>query len=243
MSKTDFFERDKAIIEYAPLVDKIARRLIARLPPNVEIDDLKSAGFIGLIDAIEKYTDEKGSPFKVYAEIRIRGAMIDELRAQDWVPRSVRDRNQQLKVAEQDLSEKLKRKPSESELAEYLEVSTEELRRMLSRSEIKSFLSIEDLNQQRSRQGNNRDLLESFFDPTQLTPEAAFEKADEEILVQKAIQTLKERQQVIVRLYYYEDMKLREIGEHLNITESRVSQILSESLSLLKSSILKLQRG
>ncbi len=243
MIKSNYFQRDESIVEYAPLVDKLAKRIISRLPSNVELDDLKSAGFIGLIDAIEKFSDEKGTPFSVYAEIRIRGAIMDELRSRDWVPRSVRDRNQKLQEAIQTLQLKLGRKPSESELAESLNCTLAELHQYQNRAEIKSLLSLEDLGQRRDSDGGSRDVLEMIADPEQDTPEDHIERVDEAAMLQLALSRLRPRQNTILRLYYFEDMKLREIGEHLNITESRVSQILSESLGRLKVVMHKLQRG
>jgi RNA polymerase sigma factor for flagellar operon FliA len=231
------------IIEHAALVDKIAKRIVYRLPPNVELDDLKSAGFIGLIDAIEKYSDDKGTPFKVYAEIRIRGAIMDELRAQDWVPRSVRDRHQRLHDAERALQEKLGRKPSDQELAEALEISVDDLEKMRQRSEIKSLLSLDDLKSKKNQEDASRDVLEMLSDPNQMTPEAEFARADEFAMLDKVMLQLKEKQRLVLRLYYFEDMKLKEIGVHLNITESRVSQILSEALEKLKVMMHKLEKS
>jgi RNA polymerase sigma factor FliA len=243
LRKSELVKRNKSITDHASLVEKIARRIVSRLPPNVELDDLKSAGFIGLIDAIEKFSDDKGTPFRVYAEIRIRGAIMDELRAQDWVPRSVRDRNQKLTETERNLEERLGRKPFESELAKELDLTVERLRVVQSRAEIKSVLSIEDLNQQRNQHGGQRDIMEIISDPNQETPETQFERIDEQKMVARGMQKLKERQRIVVRLYYFEEMKLKEIGEHLNITESRVSQILSEGLAQLKIIIIRLQKG
>jgi RNA polymerase sigma factor FliA len=243
LRKSELVKRNKSITDHASLVEKIARRIVSRLPPNVELDDLKSAGFIGLIDAIEKFSDDKGTPFKVYAEIRIRGAIMDELRTQDWVPRSVRDRNQRLMEAERSLEERLGRKPFESELAKELDLTVERLRVVQSRAEIKSLLSIEDLNQQRNQHGGQRDIMEIISDPNQETPETQFERIDEQKMVARGMQKLKERQRIVVRLYYFEEMKLKEIGSLLNITESRVSQILSEGLAQLKIIIIRLQKG
>lgn len=238
----DHFQRDKAIAEYAPIVNKLAKRIITRLPSHVELDDLKSAGFLGLIDAIDKFSDEKGTPFTVYAEIRIRGAIMDELRAQDWVPRSVRDRHQRLAEAREELSRKLGQAPSDEELATHLGLRIEELHRMQKRAEIKSLLFIEDLKQRRD-DSDQRDPLEMIADKDQIGPEALVERLDEEALLNQALNTLRERHQTVLRLYYYEDMKLKEIGQHLNITESRVSQILTESLERLKVTLLRLERG
>ena len=136
--------RDQLIQEHAHLVDKIAKRIIARLPSNVELDDLKSVGIIGLIDAIEKYSDDKGNHFRVYAEIRIRGAIMDELRSQDWVPRSVRDRQNLIKKEYQKLSQHLGRSPSDQEMADGLEMSLEDFQSFSNKALGQTMISYED---------------------------------------------------------------------------------------------------
>ena len=235
--------RDQVVSDYAPLVEKIARRLLARLPANVELDDLKSAGFIGLLDAAEKFSDDKGTPFSVYAEIRIRGAMMDELRSQDWVPRSVRDRSNQLKQAIRALEEKLGRDPSDHEIAAELEVSVDQLNQLRLKAEIKPLVLFEDLNQRRAARGGERDVLETFSDPEQLTPDLHLEAADQNELLLKAMKTLTERKRIVLQLYYFEEMKLREIGDALGVTESRVCQIQSEALGQLKLALKRLVKG
>ena len=236
------FDRESAVLDHASLVEKIARRIAARLPPTVELDDLKSAGFIGLLDAVEKFSDDKGTPFPVYAEIRIRGAMMDELRSQDWVPRSVRDRNAQLTLATRNLEAELGRPPTMVELSESLEISVSDLQRMQSRAQIKSLVSIEDLNQRKGDQGDRRDPLESIADPLQSSPETIFLASAERELVAEALKRLSERKRLVLHLYFFEEMKLREIGETLGVTESRVCQIQAEALSQLKPIIKRLQQ-
>lgn len=236
------FDRERAVIEHVALVEKIARRVAARLPASVEVDDLKSAGFIGLLDAIEKFSDDKETPFHVYAEIRIRGAMMDELRAQDWVPRSVRDRRARINRASRELEQRLGRTPTQTELSTELEISVSELERMEARSMIRSQISLEDL---KSKHGEDdgRDPLESIADPSQSSPEMIALQADEHSLLQEAIKQLSERKRLVLHLYFFEEMKLREIGETLGVTESRVCQIQSEAITQLKSIIKRLQSG
>lgn len=231
-SSSSFFDRDQAIQDYAHLVDKIARRIIARLPSSVELDDLKSVGIIGLIDAIEKYSDDKGNHFKVYAEIRIRGAIMDELRAQDWVPRSVRDRQNLIRKEHQRLAQKLGRTPSEQEVADGLKMTLEDFQRLSTKSIGLSMISYEDLNT-RSDQ-SNRDILESIPDHVQKTPDSILEEKDDSHLLYQALKQLPERQRMVLSLYYFEEMKLREIGELLGVTESRVSQIHAQAVHNLK---------
>lgn len=237
------FDRDTAIAENISLVEKVARRVAARLPPNVQLDDLKSAGFIGLLDAADKFSDEKGTPFRVYAEIRIRGAMMDELRAQDWVPRSVRDRHHKLTSTLKQLEEELGRKPSEHELAQKLEISVEELKRMRERSEIRSLISFEDMGGRSRPESDRRDPLESLPDPQQSTPELLMLEEADRLMISRALRELPERKRLVLKLYFFDDMKLREIGETLGVTESRVCQIQSEALKQLKLIVKRLQRG
>lgn len=232
--------RDQVVSDYAPLVEKIARRLRSRLPANVEIDDLKSAGFIGLLDAADKFSDDKGTPFPVYAEIRIRGAMMDELRAQDWVPRSVRERNAQLTRVTQTLLDQLGRQPSEAEIAHELGVEVSELNQLRVRSEIKPLLLIEDLNQRRVDRGEDRDVYEVISDPNQRPFDQLLETADEHSLLHQALFMVSERKRTVLQLYYFEEMKLREIGEMLGVTESRVCQLQAEALKQLKSIVKRL---
>ena len=224
--------RDQLIQEHAHLVDKIAKRIIARLPSNVELDDLKSVGIIGLIDAIEKYSDDKGNHFRVYAEIRIRGAIMDELRSQDWVPRSVRDRQNLIKKEYQKQSQILGRSPSDQEMAAGLEMTLEDFQSFSNKALGQTIISYEDLNT-RSEQ-SNRDILESIPDHLQSTPELILEQKQDFSLIYQALKKLPERQRMVLSLYYFEEMKLREIGELLGVTESRVSQIHAQAVQSLK---------
>lgn len=224
--------RDQLIQEHAHLVDKIAKRIIARLPSNVELDDLKSVGIIGLIDAIKKYSDDKGNHFRVYAEIRIRGAIMDELRSQDWVPRSVRDRQSLIRKEYQRLSQTLGRSPTDQEMANGLEMTLDEFQRLSHKAVGQSIVSYEDLSARSDH--SNRDALESIPDHVQSTPELILEQKQDFNLIYQSLKKLPERQRMVLSLYYFEEMKLREIGELLGVTESRVSQIHAQAVKNLK---------
>ena len=232
-------QRDEVICSYAYLVDKIAMRLIARLPPNVELDDLKSAGMIGLIDAIGKYSDDKGSRFRVYAEIRIRGAIMDELRSQDWVPRSVRERKNNLQKKILQLTNILGRSPTDEEVAASLDICLADYYVLKRQTETKSMISFEDL-KSKSDDGNGRDILESIPDHSQIDPASLTEQTTELKLVYHALKELPDRQRMVLSLYYFEDMKLKEIGSLLGVSESRVSQIQSNAMALLRPIIERL---
>lgn len=225
-------QKDKLILEYAPLIKFIAQKIAIRLPPNIEIDDLISSGVIGLMDAIEKYDPTRDNTFKTYAEFRIRGAILDELRAQDWVPRSVRDKAKLLDRTVVKLEAALGRSPEDQEIAEALQMSLEEFHDLVNQVRPVSLLSIDD-----SATFSNVDkksiinLLESckLSNPlNQLNLKAVKDT------VAKAIEDLPEKQRLVLSLYYYEDLNLKEIGRILRVTESRVSQLHAQAISRLR---------
>ena len=237
-------ERDQLIQSYAPLVERIARRACVRLPPSVEFDDVQSAAMIGLIDAIDKYDESKGTQFKVYAEIRIRGAIIDELRQQDWVPRSVRERATLLERTRRALISKLDREPSPQELADELSMSLEDYFMFAKKAQAHRVTRYEDMRGSAGEERGSRDPLEwlQAEDQSPLLPDEALEKEDDHRALRDALKRLPERQRVIVSLYYFEEMKLKEIGALLGVTESRVSQLLSQSHQALKGQIQRLHQ-
>ncbi len=231
--------REALIREHAPLVDRVARRALMRLPPSVQLDDLKSAGMIGLIDAIDKFSADKGDSFKVYAEIRVRGAIMDELRALDWAPRSARDRLDALRQTRDRLALDLGRPATEPELAEALGVSHEELRaRYINRSG-QAIIFYEDIAEQRG----GRSPLERLSSPSDLTPDEALLSMDDHDSLHAALRALPERLRMVVSLYYYEELLLKQIAELLGVTESRVSQLLSEGLKQLRALLMELRGG
>lgn len=225
-------DRNKVVEQYAYLINKVAYKLISRLPANVEMDDLKSAGVIGLIDAAEKYDPEKSSNFKSYAEIRIRGAMVDELRALDWVPRSVRKKSASIEQAQRVLSRKHGRVATDEEMASHLEMSVEEYRVYAEKAHAVSVVSYEDLGT--AAGPDRRDFLDSVADPEAADPETESTEGNRRDMLLRAIQELGERQRVVLSLYYFEDLNLKEIGNILGVTESRISQIHSKSVRQLE---------
>lgn len=225
-------DRNKIVEQYAYLINKVAYKLISRLPANVEMDDLKSAGVIGLIDAAEKYDPEKSSNFRSYAEIRIRGSMVDELRALDWVPRSVRKKSNTIDNGRRELARQLGRQPTDAELAEALDLNLEEFRIYADKAHALSVVSYEDLGT--AAGPDRRDFLDSVADPEATDPEADSTENNRRDLMLHAIQQLGERQRVVLSLYYFEDLNLKEIGTILGVTESRISQIHSKSVRQLE---------
>lgn len=224
--------KDKIVIEYAPLVKFIAQKIASRLPASVELDDLISCGVIGLMDAIDKFDSGRDNKFKTYAEFRIRGAILDELRAQDWVPRSVREKTKQIDRVTLKLERELGRIPKETEIAQELGVDQEEYFRLLNTTKNVSVLNIDD--SATFSRGDKRSLSSLLEKKRSANPFEAvnFKKAQERI--KEGIKTLPEKQKLVLSLYYFEDLNLKEIGEVLDVTESRVSQLHSQAIKKLK---------
>ena len=226
-------EADQLIIEYSPLIRFIAQRLAMRLPPSVELDDLISAGVIGLIDALEKFNPGKETQFKTYAEIRIRGAMLDELRSQDWVPRSVRQKATQVSTAYAKIEQEIGRPASDEEVADEMGMGIDEFHEFLRQSSGQPILSIEDLGGV-GRDGDKRDLMEVIAGTKDTDPETLARLQEIRTIIASAIDGLPEKERLVLSLYYYEDLTMKEIGEVLDITESRVSQIHTKCVLRLR---------
>jgi len=220
--------RDKLIMEYAPLIKYIAQKIAARLPANIELDDLMSSGVIGLMDAIEKYDATRDNKFKTYAEFRIRGAILDELRAQDWVPRSVREKAKQLERCYSKIEQQHGRQATDEEVCEELAITQEEYHDMLNQVRSVSLLSYDDIS---SFSKADKRTLHGFGEAGSKSPTPFNEVNVAAIkrLISDAIQDLPERQRLVLSLYYYEDLNLKEIGRVLDVTESRVSQLRRRS--------------
>ena len=230
--KIDRRTKEKLILEYAPLIKFIAQKIAVRLPSNIEFDDLVSSGVIGLMDAIDKYDPTRDNKFKTYAEFRIRGAILDELRAQDWVPRSVREKAKQLERAHVKLEQQLGRFPTEDEITEELKISKEEYFDLLNQVKSVSILSLDEAGSFNSSDRKSiMSLLESCRIPS---PLAQLNLKNVKEVVTEAIESLPEKQRLVLSLYYYEDLNLKEIGEVLEVTESRVSQLHTQAILWLK---------
>lgn len=230
--KVDKKTKEKLILEYAPLIKFIAQKIAVRLPSNIEFDDLVSSGVIGLMDAIDKYDPSRDNKFKTYAEFRIRGAILDELRAQDWVPRSVREKAKQLERAHLKLEQRLGRAPTEDELTSELQISKEEYFDLLNQVKSVSILSLDEAGSFNSSDRKSiLSLLESCKIPS---PISQLNLKGIKTVVTRAIESLPEKQRLVLSLYYYEDLNLKEIGEVLEVTESRVSQLHTQAILWLR---------
>jgi len=227
--------RDRLILTYAPLVKYVAGRLGSGLPAHVDENDLVSYGLLGLIGAIERFDPDRDIKFETYAIARIKGSIIDELRAMDWVPRSVRSRARDIERAIAELERKLHRAPTDEEIAEKLGVSTDDLNDSLTEIGRSSIAALDELWTISSGGGGDQVALIDTIEDTQ-APEPQSELAQTELkeALGEAIARLPEREKLVVTLYYYEELTLREIGEVLGVTESRVSQLHTKAILRLK---------
>jgi RNA polymerase sigma factor for flagellar operon FliA len=225
--------RDRLILTYAPLVKYVAGRLGSGLPAHVDEGDLVSYGLLGLIGAIERYDPERDIKFETYAMARIKGAIIDELRALDWVPRSVRSRAREIERAIAELESRLGRAPSDEEIAQKIGISVDELEESLTDISRSSIAALDEL-WSASGEGDQISLLDTLEDTSGPRPAEALDETELREALADAIARLPEREKLVVTLYYYEELTLREIGEVLGVTESRVSQLHTKAVLRLK---------
>jgi RNA polymerase sigma factor for flagellar operon FliA len=233
-SDGDQSAREHLILHYSPLVKYVAGRVSANLPQTVENADLISYGIFGLIDALEKFDTERGIKFETYAIARIKGAIIDELRALDWVPRSVRARARDIERAYIALEGRLKRSPSDAEVAEELSISVRELQDTFTKLSYTSVASFEELWSPGGEKDDRTSLMAMIRDDSAEDPVSKFETEEIKSILAKAIERLPERERMVIALYYYEGLTLKEIGEVLGVTESRVSQLHTKAVLRLR---------
>ena len=225
--------RDRLILTYAPLVKFVAGRLGSSLPSHVDEQDLVSYGLLGLIGAIERFDPDREIKFETFAILRIKGAIIDELRSLDWVPRSVRSRAREIERAIVELERTQMRAPTDEEIAAKLGISGEELERNLSEISRSSMAALDELWTPQGG-GDQVALIDTIEDDTLPNPEFSLEQTELNETLAEAIARMPEREKLVVTLYYYEELTLREIGEVLGVTESRVSQLHTKAVLRLK---------
>ncbi len=223
--------RNELICKYAPMVKYIAERFAARVPPNISIDELISAGTFGLFNALNNFDPEKGFKFETYATYRIKGAILDELRKMDWVPRSVRRDVQNIEAAFLSLQVKLDREPDDEEIAEELGVDLEDYYKMLQRAQGVRLSSLDEI---KSYGGGS--LLDSI-ELRQSSPFDEVKKKELQRVISDVLSMLPEKEQQVLTLYYYEELTLKEIGSVMGLTESRISQIHSKVIINLRSKL------
>ncbi len=231
-STVDPKTKDEIIIEYAPLIKYIAQKIASRLPSNIELDDLISCGVIGLMDAIEKFDPSRDNKFKTYAEFRVRGAILDELRAQDWVPRSIREKAKMIERSYAKLESELGRPATDEEMCKELGVNQEEFHDLLNKAKSVSLLNIDD--SATFNRGDKKLIAGLMEDSRAANPFTAVSYKNSRDKIKEGIQSLPEKQRLVLSLYYYEDLNLKEIGQVLDVTESRVSQLHTQAIMKLK---------
>jgi RNA polymerase sigma factor for flagellar operon FliA len=232
-------QKEIALSKYAPLVKYVVDRLALHLPKSVERDDLTSAAIIGLFDAMEKFDASKGTKFETYAIWRIRGAILDELRSLDWASRSIRRKARTVEEAARGLGQKLGRAATEEEVADALNLSTAELSRLMDEVHGTALLSLSKAVSTEDDQDYIQ-LEDIVDDPSQTDALEVIESEQAREVLLETIDGLPEQQRLVVALYYYEEMTLKEIGEALHISESRVSQIHTRAVKTLKARLARI---
>lgn len=222
--------RDRLVLHYSGLAKYVAGRIAATLPAHVPRDDITSQAILGLIDAVDRFDPEQGVRFEHYAPLRIRGAVLDALRQQDWVPRAVRETARRVEHAVAALEARLHRAPTEAELAEALGMSEAALQRTLEDASLRAVVSLDDLSRQRPDTRRPADTLADLA----AGPSEIQEHAEEHRLVAAELARMPERERTVLVLYYYEGLTLAQIGEVLGVTESRVSQIHTKAVVQLR---------
>ncbi len=228
-------ERDNLINETLPLIKHIAHRVATRLPANIEMRDLINAGVIGLLDAIEKFEPERNVKFKTYAEVRIRGAILDSLRNLDWAPRSLRKKSKDLEKTYADLSQKLGRPATDEEVSEAMGEHLEDFHALVDQLHGLTVGSFENL----SDSEDSENYINYYPDDGSNDPYAKFESHELTSLLAQAIEELPEKERLVLSLYYYEEFTMKEIGALLGVNESRVSQLHTKATLRLRGRLSK----
>lgn len=227
VERGDKESKDRLILKSLPLVKAIAERMAIRLPSHLDTEDLSSSGLIGLIDAIDRYDSSREAAFKTYASFRIQGAILDELRSLDWKPRSIRDKEKRIGEAYVQLERSLKRRPTDSEMADYLDVSMDQYYNLLNDTQKQPLILLDEL----MEDGSPRETTVSKGDPGFIDQIIVKEFKDRLV---KAIDDLSEKERLSVTLYYYEGLTMKEVGQVLDVSESRISQIHSSAILHLR---------
>jgi RNA polymerase sigma factor for flagellar operon FliA len=227
--------RERLVLAYSPLVKYVAGRMSSGLPAHVEQADLISYGLLGLISAVERFEPEREIRFETFAVTRIKGSIIDELRSLDWVPRSVRAKAREIERVNAKLEHRLSRAPTDAEMAEEMGVTQQELQDSLVRIANSSVIALDELWTVSDSSGDQVSLLDTIADPDAPDPAREMDLTDMKDQLANSIARLPEREKLVIALYYYENLTLREIGEVLGVTESRVSQLHTKAVLRLRS--------
>ena len=235
--------REQIVLEHAPLIRYIVYRIAVRLPSHIDLDDLHNTGVIGLMDAIEKYDPDKNCKFKTYAEFRIKGAILDQLRSLDWVPRSVRQKSRRLERAYSEVEQRLGRAANDDEVADSLGLQIEKFHELMNQVRGTSLVNLEEIrgtNSDGDQAGTFADIVE---DVNSENPFASVKTIEMKEVGAETIASLPEKERLVISLYYYEDLNMKQIGGILGITESRVCQIHTKSVQRLRLKLKELSAG
>ena len=224
--------REKLILEYAPLVKLVAGRLSMYLGYNVEYDDLVSYGIFGLIDAIDKFDNMKAVKFETYASLRIRGAILDQIRKMDWIPRSLRQKQKQLDAVYQKIEAKTGRMATEEEVAQALGLTMDELANMQAQAQVGSLLSLDECMENGEPHLEDAETSEDY-----VQPERIMERRELKEILTRTLKELTEKEQKVIFLYYFEELTLKEISAVLEVTESRISQLHTRALQKMRTKL------
>ncbi len=221
--------RDTLIVQYIYLIRYVVGRVKVTLPATISIEDIAGYGVEGLINAIERYSPQKNTRFETYALIRIRGAILDRIRAQDFLPRSVRKKIKDIKNAQEHLKQELGRMPTTTEVANFLEMDPDKVNQLMAED-----TTMTSIYEKKGTSDDSMEIIDTIQDTNKLNPQEQMEEKNVKQQLEKALQRLPERERVIMVLYYQENMTLKEIGNALNMSESRVCQLHAQSIMKLK---------
>jgi len=230
----DLGARERLILAYAPLVKYVAGRMSSGLPAHIDEADLISYGLLGLIGAVERFDPDRDIKFETYAVSRIKGSIIDELRSLDWVPRSVRSKAREIERTCAELENEFQRAPSDEEICESLGITMDEFQSTLTQISNTSIVALDELWEISGSDGDTASLIETIEDPKSRDPSRMLDLSEMKSQLATAIDALPDREKIVIALYYYENLTLREIGEVLGVTESRVSQLHTKAVLRLK---------
>ena len=227
--KTDKASRDALIVQYIYLIRYVVGRVKVTLPSTISLEDIAGYGVEGLINAIERYSPQKNTRFETYALIRIRGAILDRIRAQDFLPRSIRQKIKILKEAQEYLKQELGRMPTTKEIADHVEMDPDKVNQLLAED-----VTITSLYDKKGNAEDSLEIIDTIEDTSKLNPQEEAEEKNVKQELERALQRLPERERIIMVLYYQENMTLKEIGETINMSESRVCQLHAQGIMKLK---------
>jgi len=227
--KTNKAARDKLIVQYIYLARYVVGRIKVNLPPSFSFEDIVSFGIEGLIDAIEKYHPSKGAKFESYALMRIRGSIIDKIRSSDWLPRTLRRKIKEVKIATERLKQQIGRAPTTKEVADVMGLAEEKVIEIMS-----SDVSVNSIYDKKGTGDDSVEIIDTIEDENSSRPEEAMERVDAKKELEAALKKLPERERTLLVFYYHENMTLKEIGEAINVSESRVCQLHAQAIMKLR---------